>query len=125
MREQAGQAATSLEDQALWRAVVTNRTDAMEQRTKAQVMESCVNDRQAQTEAALSWQQIMESDGGLPAISASFLIYAGEETEAQSWKVTCPRSNALLEVEPGAEPRSSSFPVLALFQLQFSECSVE
>lgn len=50
MREQAGQAATSLEDQAPWRAVVTNWTDAMEQRTKAQVMESCVNDRQAQTE---------------------------------------------------------------------------
>lgn len=29
---------------------VTNRTGAMEQRTKAQVMESGVNDRRAQTE---------------------------------------------------------------------------
>lgn len=63
MREQAVQAATSLEDQAPWRAVVTNGTDAMEQRTKAQGMESGVNDRQAQTErqpraGSRSWSQV-------------------------------------------------------------------
>lgn len=49
-REQAVQAVTRLEDQDQWRAVVTNRTDTMEQRTKAQVLESGVNGRQAQTE---------------------------------------------------------------------------
>lgn len=59
-----------LEDQDRWRALGTDRVDVMEQRTKAQVMESGVNDWQAQT----AGQQIMESEGVLTVSAFSSVL---------------------------------------------------
>lgn len=97
-------------DQDQWRAVVTNR---MEQRTEADV-----NDKPVQTEGQPRLgQQIMESEGVLTAVSALFLFFTGEESEAQSRKVTCPSSNPMLVVGSRVELWSSGFPVLSLFYL--------
>lgn len=59
-----------LEDQDRWRALGTDRADVMEQRTKAQVMQSGVNDWQAQT----AGQQIMESEGVLTVSAFSSVL---------------------------------------------------
>lgn len=82
----------------------------LEQRTKAQVMESGVNDWQAQT----AGQQIMESEGVLTGFS--FLVCTGEELGAHSRRVAHLRATPSLAVEPRAEPRSLVF--------QFFLCSI-
>lgn len=53
--------------------------------------------------------QITESEGVLTVTSALFPFGTGEETEAQSRKATCTRSNNLFVIESRVEPGSSGF----------------